>query len=756
MGEVSRARDTRLDRSVAIKFSAATFSDRFEREARAVAALNHTHICTLYDVGPNYLVMELVEGQPLKGPLPLDRVLQFASQILSALDAAHRKGITHRDLKPDNILVTKQGIKLLDFGLAKLQEGPATGVPRDTARASAESPTIAQPLTGEHTILGTLQYMSPEQAQGKPADARSDLFSFGLVLYEMLTGRRAFDGTNPSSVIAAIIERNAPSVGAVAPPALDRVLQKCLAKEPGERWQAARDIRHALDLIEEAPDAAASTGRGLKTLAIASLAGFVAASAFAIATYVKRPQEPPVSPRVSFNLTPPAGTEFQFSPTGGGAAISPDGRSVALVAVANGTPRLWIRTLDSPSARELRDTEGARLPFWSPDNRSIGFFANSKLRRIGVSDGVAVDLAPAPDPRGGTWSADGTIVFSPTLSSALQRVSASGGTPSPLTTFAPGDNSHRWPRFLPDGRSLLYYVTGQKPGAFLTTLDQPGTTTQVAQGALSEVLYFHSPARNAGYLLWVAQDKLFAQRFDPASRQLSGSPVAIPDIEDIASSLASNRGSVSVSNDGTLLYGTGGTRFRLAWFGTDGALLGHVGDVAQYIGLRLSPSGGDALVSIREAESGDLWRIDLASGARSRITSGGSGWYATWSPDGGQVAFTALNGVDVRAGNARGAGQTETLWRYGARLFPGDWSRNGQLLAFSAARTDAANDVFVLNLQGERMLRRVLESPFTELHPQFSPDGRWLAFTSDEAGREDVYVQSYPDARTRRLVSSGG
>src|SRR5262245_46715126 len=291
MGEVSRARDTRLDRSVAIKFSAATFSDRFEREARAVAALNHTHICTLYDVGPNYLVMELVEGQPLKGPLPLDRVLQFASQILSALDAAHRKGITHRDLKPDNILVTKQGIKLLDFGLAKLQEGPATGVPRDTARATAESPTIAQPLTGEHTILGTLQYMSPEQAQAKPVDTRSDLFSFGLVLYEMLTGKRAFDGTTPASVMAAIVEREAPSVAGVAPPVLDRVLQKCLAKDPDGRWQSARDVQHALDLVQGAPAAAAESkaARSWRLAVAWCLVGFAAASAVGVAFWTMRP-----------------------------------------------------------------------------------------------------------------------------------------------------------------------------------------------------------------------------------------------------------------------------------------------------------------------------------------------------------------------------------------------------------------------------------------------------------------------------------
>ena len=483
MGEVYRARDTRLGRQVAIKFAAEKFSDRFEREARAVAALNHPHICTLYDVGPNYLVMEMVEGQPLAGPLPLERVLLFARQILAALAEAHGKGITHRDLKPGNILVTAQGVKLLDFGLAKLATTGAEASSEALVGAAAESLTVSQPLTGQHTILGTAHYMSPEQAQGKPADARSDLFSFGLVLYEMVTGRRAFDGANPSSVIAAIIEREAPSVAAVAPVALDRVLQKCLAKDPGERWQAARDIRHALDLTEDATGAAASTARDWRTLALASIAACVAASVFAIALYATRPQPILEARRLNFHLTPPSGTEFQFAPTGGGAVISPDGRRVALVAFANGTPRLWIRALDATTSRELQDTDGARFPFWSPDNRSIGFFANGRLRRIDLAGGAIVDLASAPDSRGGTWNADGTIVFAATASGSLYRVNASGGTPTLLTTLAATETSHRWPRFLSDGRALLYYVSGENAGVYVTTLDQPGTTKRVVQGS---------------------------------------------------------------------------------------------------------------------------------------------------------------------------------------------------------------------------------------------------------------------------------
>jgi len=317
MGEVYKARDTRLDRTVAIKILPAAVSDdadqraRLEREAHAVAALNHPHICTLYDVGPDYLVMEMVDGQPLAGPLPLARALEFATQILSALDAAHRVGITHRDLKPANILVTKQGIKLLDFGLAKLHKTEfAISTARSVAHAPSESPTLAQTLTGEHMILGTVQYMSPEQAQGKPADARSDIFSFGLVLYEMLTGRRAFDGTNPASVIAAILERDAPSASGVAPPALERVLQRSLAKDPEERWQSARDVCHALAMVNEASAGGRNASTTRRTLAVASLVGFLAASAIGVALWTMWPRSQVGQRALSFHLTPPADTEF--------------------------------------------------------------------------------------------------------------------------------------------------------------------------------------------------------------------------------------------------------------------------------------------------------------------------------------------------------------------------------------------------------------------------------------------------------------
>jgi Tol biopolymer transport system component len=752
MGEVYRARDTRLGRFVAIKFAAEKFSERFEREARAVAALNHPHICTLYDVGPNYLVMEMVDGQPLVGPLPLERALLFARQILSVLAEAHGKGITHRDLKPGNILITGQGVKLLDFGLAKLATAEV-GI-HALSSATPESLTVAQPLTAEHTILGTVHYMSPEQAQGRPADARSDIFSFGLVLYEMLTGRRAFDGASPASVIAAIIERDAPSVAAVAPPALDRVLQKCLTKDPGERWQTARDIRHALDLVEDAPGAAVTVRRDWKTLAVASLAAFIAALALAWAIYATQRGPEAESRRLGLHLTPPPGAEFQFSTASGGSAISPDGHTVAFVAVTNGTPRLWIRAFDSLDARELQDTEGAKLPFWSPDGRSLGFFTSVDLRRIDAAGGAATILAPAPDARGGAWNADGVILFSPSSFGPLQRMSADGGTATPLTRLATGETSHRWPQFLPDGRTVLYYSQGSLPAVYVTMLDRPNEAKRMFDSQ-SQALYFTHPANRQGYVLRVVRDTLVAQRFEPATRELSGSLLSVPGTEGVSSFSGIGRANVTVSDDGTLLYSTGGSRYQLSWFKPDGTASGTVGMIDRYLGLRLSPDGSEALVTIRDPTATDLWLVDLVrGGARTRFTTENRGWYAVWSPDGQEIAFTAPGGLNPMTASAREAGQARSLLASDVPLFPSDWSRDGQYVAYTESRLDTSTDVWLLPMTGERKPIPFSRLPFAELHAQFSPDSRWLAFTSNESGRDDVYVQNVSDAGTRRLVSS--
>jgi Tol biopolymer transport system component len=770
MGEVYRARDRRLDRTVAIKvLPAEVASDaearaRFEREARTVAALDHPHICAIYDVGSvdgtHYLVMPYLDGRSLAarlehGALPIDQGLKIAAELADALDRAHRQGITHRDVKPANVMMTKTGSKLLDFGLAKLR-GPVTPI----STSSSSDIATRSPTTAQGTILGTMQYMAPEQVEGKEADARSDVWALGTVIYEMVTGSRPFQGETPASVIGAILKDEPSPVSRIqplAPTVLDHIVTRCLSKDPENRWQSARDVSHALAMVGEASVARAHVLPPRRTMAIASVAGFLTAVAIGTLLWATWPRAEAERRPLSFHLTPPADAEFQFSPNAGGSAISPDGQSVAFVAVANGTSRLWIRTLDSLTARELPDTEGARFPFWSPDSGSIGFFTSTDLRRIGVSGGLSVVLARAGDARGGAWNADGTIVFSPYSVGPLYRISASGGTPVPLTALSAGEFTHRWPKFLPDGRTLLYFGQGPKAGVYLTTLDRPANTTFLLDST-SDATYVPGPRDSPGYLLWIARDAVMAQPFDPQSASLMGSAVAVPGSGFAAAVLSTQRASLSASNDGTLLYSSGGARYQLAWFGRDGTPRGTLGAVEQYIGLRLSPDGSEVLVTIRDvAASGDLWRIDLASGARSRVTSDGGGWYGVWSPDSQQVMFTALNRREVlRAAKVRGGGDIQDVSTFDRQVYPSDWSFDGTYLAYAANNEKTANDVWVLPMTGAPKPAAILQTSFNEHHAQFSPDGRWLVFTSNQSGRDDVYVQSFPDASTRRIVSSAG
>ena len=477
MGEVYRARDTRLDRVVAIKVSKEKFSDRFEREARAVAALNHPHICTLHDVGPNYLVMEYVEGAPLKGPLPLEKAVEYAGQILDALDAAHQKRIIHRDLKPANILVTKQGIKLLDFGLAK-HAAPLKDV--DVTRA----------LTDQGQILGTLQYMSPEQLQGKEADACGDLFSFGCVLYEMLTGKRAFEGASPASVIAAILERQ-PAPLTEAPP-LDRIVRRALAKDPDQRFQSARDLKAVLNWALEQPPPAAAKPSHRWWMASAAILVISALGGWAIAHFRQSPAD---QGAFRLHIVPPEGGQFVYGNNSGGIALSPDGRTAAYVASANGKTALWVRPLDAPSARALAGTEGAYFPFWSPDNKSIGFFAAGKLQRVDLAGGAPLTICDVPggSGRGAAWTSDGRVVLG-SIAAGLFQVPASGGTPSPLTKIdaSHGEASHRWPQLLPGGR-FLYWVRAGKPediGVYAASLANPGERVRLVN---TDTAAFYAP-----------------------------------------------------------------------------------------------------------------------------------------------------------------------------------------------------------------------------------------------------------------------
>jgi eukaryotic-like serine/threonine-protein kinase len=743
MGEVYRARDTRLDRDVAIKVSAERFSDRFNAEAHAIAALNHSNICRLYDVGPNYLVMEYLEGVPLKGPLPLQKALQYAAQILDALDAAHAKGIVHRDLKPANILVTKQGIKLLDFGLAK-QSGALKDV------------NVTQSITQQGQLVGTLNYMSPEQLQSGVADARSDIFSFGLVLYQMLTGKVAFGGSSAASVIAAILEREAPSVAEVAPQALDRVLLRCLAKDPEQRWQSARDLKSALELAVEPQGSTRAKGTTTLPWIIAAASAVVATVAFWMFWRQPQIEERPLQ----FKIDPPPGTEFLLG-AGGGNAISPDGRTVAFVASSAGSPRLWVRSLDSTVARELSGTEGAQFPFWSPDSRSLGFFANGKLQRLELAGGPTANLADTLNGRGGAWSSQGIILFSPSASSSLLQVAATGGPVTALTTLdrARGENTHRWPLFLPDGRHLLYLVRGDTPhinGIYLTSLERPREKTPILETSMAAA---YSPAhgKHPAYLYWVRQQTLLAQPFDTEHAQFSGEAVPVPGAHIVALAPGFGRSSFSVSNDGVVLFGTGSDRYQLSWLNREGKLLSTVGEPDRYAAVRISPDGKRVVAVLADSSGNpDTWLLELARGIPSRLTFGGSFGTGAWSPDGQRIAYHLLNNTKLLAKSATGAGQEETVLLSQYTVYMNDWSRDGRFLVYTQLSPEGRSELWLLPLTGDHSPLPFLKSGFNEKQGQVSPDSKWIAYTSDESGRSEVYVQSFPAAGAKWLVSNGG
>ncbi len=546
MGEVYKARDIRLDRIVAIKKVLAPFSERFEREAHAIAGLNHPHVCSLYDVGPDYLVMEYVEGKPLEGPVELDDALVLARQILDAVDAAHRSGIVHRDLKPANILVGKSGVKLLDFGLAKAAE-----------ELSANLTTIGGPSTGAGTILGTLQYMSPEQVEGKTADARSDVFAFGLVLYELVTGKRVFDGASPASVMASILKdqpRPMSELRPLTPKGLDRVVRTCLEKDPDKRWQSVRDVKHALDWItldaadRDRPGQAKATMRSLRLwqgAAVVALLGAVGAFVWA-----SRPPPAATPEPVRFQIAPPSSTAFETY-----VALAPNGRQLAFTAVGgDGIIRLWVRDLTRTEPRMLAGTDGAQSAFWSPDSRYIAFGLRNQLKKIAVDGGPPQTLCEVANPVGsGAWSREGIIVFGSRGVGGLNRVAESGGAATLLTSPEGGFSS--FPSFLPDGRHFLYFRRGPIRGIFAGSLDekpegQPATPVLVTDAGAA---YVSTSSLGTGHVLFVREGTMMAQPFDEHTLTFSGEAVAIDRVATV------NQYPVfSASGNGRLAYRPGG------------------------------------------------------------------------------------------------------------------------------------------------------------------------------------------------------
>ncbi|HEV2198793.1 MAG TPA: protein kinase [Bryobacteraceae bacterium] len=758
MGEVYRARDPRLNRDVAIKVSNAQFSERFAREAQAIAALNHPHICQIYDVviskdAPNYLVMELVEGAPLKGPLALEKAVEYAGQILDALDAAHKKGITHRDLKPANILVTRQGIKLLDFGLAK-QAGPVR----------ESDSTVTQGLTGQGQIVGTLQYMSPEQLQGREVDARSDLFSFGCVLYEMLTGKRAFEGASSASVIAAILERE-PAPLNLSPP-LERVIRTCLAKDPDERIQTARDVKKALLwAIEPQPDGFVVQPRSRRwMLAVAVALVLAGVSAWAVTRLAQRAAL--IEGAFRLQINPPEGGQFVYGNTSGGIALSPDGRTAAYVAYANGKTALWLRSLDAGSARELAGTENVYDPFWSPDSKSIGFFAAGKVERMDLAGGAPLTICDVPggSGRGAAWTNDGRIIVG-SIAGGLWQVSASGGPPSPLTKLDPAhdEGSHRWPQLLPGGR-FLYWERAGKPedtGVYAASLARPTERVRLVN---TDTAAFYGPGGDGkSYLLWVRGGTLVAQVLDVASLRLAGEPHPLAD--PVAKISIINGANVAASANGVLFYGTSNTSSRLRWLDRTGKLLGEVGEPGEYSMFRLSPDGRSAVIA-RDVPGGvDLWLLEVQRGVSSRFTfRPGTNAYPVWSPDGRTILFSGGSGGmnNLLSKESSGAGDEQRLTQSPNVQDPSDWSADGRWSLYYAIAPETGFDLWVLPMTPDGkpagQAKPYLRTPFNENRGRFSPgpSPRWVAYQSDDSGRYEVYIQAFPEPRAKFRISTGG
>ncbi len=772
MGEVYRAKDTRLGRDVAVKVlpahlsASAELRQRLEREAKTISQLSHPHICTLHDVGhhdgTDYLVMEFLEGETLadrlsKGALPLDQALKIGIEIAGALDAAHRNGIVHRDLKPGNVMLTKSGVKLLDFGLAKLATPDRTAVSQATSMPTALQQS--QPLTTRGTILGTFQYMAPEQLEGGEADARSDIFSFGCVLYEMLTGQKAFTGKSQASLISSIMGSDPPQISSIQPmipPALDRIVKGCLAKEPEHRWSTAHDVMLQLQWIAEggslagvpAPVVARRKNREKLSWAVAA-AALLAAAGLAYG-YVRRAPKP--APLMRFDIAAPADVTAIDVPR-----LSPDGKFLAFDAIdLEGKARIWVRPLGALEAQPLPGTEGGVRPFWSPDSRFIGFMADGVLKKVDVTGGPPTKICDAPGGSDGSWSPEGVILFDGTGSDPIYRVPAAGGTKVAAVKLdaAKKEVSVGWPEFLPDGKHYLYLVGGEKPedsAYWIGTLDSDKRTKL----APAQTLVTYAPP---GYLLFARDKTLVAQPFDAKALKTTGEPVPLAEkigTDNVGLAL------FSVSRNGVLAYRTGEAGGRLLWRDRTGRDLETVGDPGNYGNPTLSASGDRLAFNLADARTGksDVWIRDLTRGVTSRFSLGpGNNIRPLWSPDGGTIVFSSDRDgtLDLFEKSTQGQGGEKLLLKSASASYASSWSRDGRYIAYASQDPKSNWDLWALPTFGDKKPMPILVAPFIEIQPAFSPDGRLVAYTSNESGRTEIYVQTFPDGAGRWQVSNSG
>jgi eukaryotic-like serine/threonine-protein kinase len=772
MGEVYRALDTRLNRTVAIKILPAHLSDnseakwRFEREARAISSLNHPNICALYDVGQqsgtDYLVMEYLEGETLadrlrKGGLTPDQLLKYGVEICEGLEQAHRTGVVHRDLKPGNVMLTKAGAKLMDFGLAKAVE-PAVA-PASSLTMTASTPAGSHPLTAQGSVVGTFQYMSPEQVEGKDADARSDIFALGAVLYEMATGKRAFEGKTTASVIAAVLERDPPPVSSVqpmSPPALDRIVKTCMAKDPDERFQNVHDVKLQLKWIAEGgsqagvPAPVAARRKNREQLAWSLMCGFaILAAVVALWTYL-HPRSPGAGPVLAF-IPPPPDTRFlAFGFGSGPAVVSPDETRLAFTAIDHeGSIKLWTRSLKASDATAIPGTDGAAAPFWSPDGRSLGFYAGGKLKIVELNGGNMQVLADSSAPYASAWAPDGTILFRPVSGSPLFRIAAAGGKAVPFGVLGANDYSESHPAILPDEKHVLVGVSDKKGHSRVEFMSLESSETKLVLDDAGV------PAYAGGFLFFIRNNKVFAQPFDLGSGKVSGAATPLADAD-----------SYSVAGRSVLAFQAVSRETRLQWFDANGNPLGTVGQVAFLLSPRISPDGKQILflaVDPQNEDSGDLWSLPAAGGVSTRMTFGpGSKEWSVWSPDGKYIAYGVH--VDGKTSILRkpsdGSGAEETLLTLGPEIWYSpalDWSPDGRYLSYDAFNIDQGRMAsWILPLFGDKKPFQPAPVAGSQYDGLFSPDGHWLAYFSRETGQPEVYVVPFPGPGGKYQISHGG